>query len=55
MEPRPSIVNTRGERKNGNLSPMSTISMAQVSLLPTATTRPESCDLIWPGHPDVQA
>ena len=51
-EPRPSIPDTREERRNGQPPPASTITMAQVSPLPTATTWSESSDLIWSGHPD---
>ena len=53
-EPRPSILDTREERRNGQLLPTSTITMAQVSHLPTATARPKSSDLIWLGHTDAQ-
>ena len=50
-EPRPS---TRGERVINQ--PLSiTMTTAQVSPLPTVTTRPEASDLIWPGHLDAQA
>ena len=52
-ESRHSTLDTREERRNGQSPPVSTINMAQVSPLPTATTRSESCDLIWPGHPDA--
>ena len=52
-ESRPSTLDTREERRNGQSLPVSTINTAQVLPLPTATTRPESSDLIWPGHPDA--
>ena len=46
---------TRGERIIDQLSSSIAVTTAQVSPLPTITTRPEASDLIWPGHPDAQA
>ena len=53
MEPVTFIHENREERGNGQPSPTSSTATAQVSPLPTATTRPESSGSIWPGHPDA--
>ena len=50
-----SRLSTREERVTEQPSSSTTVTTAQVSPLPTATTRPEAVDLIWPGHPDAQA
>ena len=51
-EPR---LSTRGERVIDQPPSSITTTTAQVSLLPTVTTRHEASDLIWPGHLDAQA
>ena len=51
-EPR---LSTREERITDQPPPSTTVTTAQVSPLPTVTTRPEASDLIWPGHPDARA
>ena len=51
-EPR---LSTREERATDQPLSSTTVTTAQVSPLPTVTTRPEASDLIWPGHQDAQA
>ena len=48
-------LSTRGERVIDQHLSSITSTTAQVSPLPTVTTKPEASDLIWPGHLDARA